>query len=192
MNLHMRQLKVPEQFGLLFCCPVLEQTHKAEHEKAYQLLQESVRIYAEQKKLLLPESLQIAFHEKGKPYFQNMPEIYFNLSHCKGMAVCLLSGEECGADVEQKREIRPLVLKKVFSPEEQAFIMQSKDPALYFTKFWTLKESYVKAIGTGIAFPLRKVNFSFTQEQIICNQNAVFFQIQESDYSISVCSLKVQ
>jgi 4'-phosphopantetheinyl transferase len=182
--MEIKKLKIPEQFGSLYVCPVPERNLKAEHETAHFLLNTAVQ------ELFKTENPVLSYGTYEKPYFRDYPEIHFNLSHCKGLAVCLISEFECGADVETCRKVRPAVARRVFSPEEQEMLTQSADPDQLFTQLWTLKESYVKAIGRGIGFPMNQVCFRFESERIFCNQkNAEFHQIQYENDTISLCIL---
>ena len=190
--LHIRKIKIPEQFGSLYVCPVPEKNRNSEHETAHNLLKSAVQEYAESKhKILSEENLILEYQEYKKPYFKYYPEMHFNLSHCAGLAVCLLSDAECGADAEPVRHIRPAVVRKVFSPEEQKMLAVSTEPDRLFTKLWTLKEAYVKAIGKGISFRMQNVSFRFEENQIFCSQNhADFYHMQYENYEISVCVLR--
>ena len=66
----------------LFAAPVPAGKKALEHETAYRLLAYAVQeVYG----LSLPE---IACDSRGKPFFPQRQEICFNLSHCRGLAVC--------------------------------------------------------------------------------------------------------
>ncbi len=186
-----REIKIPEQFGSLYVCPVPEKSRKSEHETAHRLLQSAVRKYAEGRNIRISEeNLVLDYLEYQKPYFRHYPEVYFNLSHCAGLAVCMLSEHECGVDAEAVREVRPGVVRRVFSPEEQILLQESAEPDRLFTRIWTLKEAYVKAVGRGIGYPMQEVCFSFEADAVVCSQkDAEFCQISYEDYTISVCIL---
>jgi len=187
-----RKIKIPEQFGSLYVCPVPEGNRNAEHETAHALLRSAVAEYAEMKsRLLSGENLILAYQEYEKPYFKYYPDLHFNLSHCTGLAVCLLSEYECGVDCEALRPLRPAVVRRVFSPEEQQLLSESAEPDRIFTEIWTLKEAYVKAIGRGIGFPMQNVCFQFREKQILCSQeHADFYHMQYENYEISICVLR--
>ncbi|MBR1528481.1 MAG: 4'-phosphopantetheinyl transferase superfamily protein [Oscillospiraceae bacterium] len=189
--MNIKKIKIPEQFGSLYVCPVPDSSRNAEHETAHGLLKSAVQEYAESKNMIIAEeNLILDYHEYEKPYFKNYPDLYFNLSHCDGLAVCLLSEQECGVDCEALRKLRPAVVRRVFSSEEQKLLEASPEADRLFTRIWTLKESYVKAIGRGIGFPMQKVNFQFRNDDIICSQeNAGFCHIQYENYEISICIL---
>lgn len=186
----MRRLGMPPQFGALYVC-LADGTEQEQHTIAHALLREALSDYAQERQLRLPDMPEIARTEKGKPYFPDYPAVHFNLSHCRGMAVCLLSPHECGVDVEQRRPLREKVVSRVFSLEEQSALQTADDPDFLFTRLWTLKESYVKAIGIGVSYPMREVCFSLTETDILSNRpDADFRNITEGAFSVSVCVLK--
>lgn len=138
----------------LFAAPISASDKNAEHETAYALL-----TYAVQDTYHIPLP-NIARDSRGKPFFPDVPSICFNLSHCHGLAVCGISDSALGVDVEQIRPLRSGVLRRSFSPEEIHAVQVSSSPDERFFRLWTLKESYVKAIGVGISFPLHTAAFS--------------------------------
>lgn len=186
----MQQLLLPETFGALYLCPA-GQTEREQSAAAHAMLEECLPRYADMHGLHLPDTLTYQRTELGKPSFAELPAVQFSLSHCTGMAACLLSPYVCGVDIERTRPLRHKVVSRVFSQEEQAMLQSANDPDLLFTRLWTLKESYVKAIGTGISYPMKTVWFSLTPEGIVCSKSgAAFWQTCEDDYSVSVCVLR--
>jgi len=92
---------------------------------------------------------------RGKPALPG--ETPFNLTHAGDLAVLALSAESVGVDLEL---VRPIDWRKIsaryFHPGEQAYLLSSADPLESFFWIWTLKESYVKAEGSGLSVPLGK------------------------------------
>lgn len=94
--------------------------------------------------------------EYGKLYF---PEgrLQFSLSHSGTWALCALSEREVGCDVEQMRRVDLRICRR-FAPEEQAHVLstaeETEQQRLFF-RYWTLKESFMKATGLGMRLPLR-------------------------------------
>lgn len=120
-------------------------THSAEHSAAIRLLE-----YAARQNGLdaLPE---IMHNEYGKPYFAK-GEFHFNLSHCKGMAVCIFGKGENGVDIEKSGRYNPRIVKRIFTADEAeklALLSEEQKPD-YFLRIWTRKEAYGKAMGTGV------------------------------------------
>lgn len=129
----------------------------------------------------------------GKPCWNGNGTIYFNVSNTDGLVVCAVSDVEIGVDTEKIKEMRFPVMKRCCVAEEINYIKENRES---FFRIWTLKESYIKMIGEGLHFPLKKVSFSIMekgdliQEEIVCNQSGFFSQRKVSDYWISLCTEK--
>lgn len=89
---------------------------------------------------------EIKIGKNGKPYIDGL---HFNLSHSGNLIACAFSDDEVGIDVEKIRSYRPRVLKS-FHPAEVARVEKSEDKDTEFYKIWTMKEAYLKFLGTGI------------------------------------------
>ena len=94
----------------------------------------------------------IFYNEYGKPYIKNNP-IYFNISHSKPYTVICIADKEVGIDIE-KITYRKRVLNKICTCTEIQHINNAHD----FTKLWVKKEAYVKYLGIGLSYDLKKVN----------------------------------
>lgn len=137
---------------------------------------------------IIASDKDISILPHGKPYLKKYPNIFFSISHCDGCAVCAIASAKIGVDAEKIREYRPRVAHRVFSAGELAFLNSSESLDHDFTMLWTLKESYVKAIGTGLSYPLKSVEFSFGDSQINSNKSSHTFTIlEEKGYIISIC-----
>ena len=100
--------------------------------------------------------LSIAAETNGKPYLFGS-ELHFSLSHSGSFAACSVSDHPVGLDLEGRGRMSDALLRRSFSPEEQALVRSSDDPDLLFTRLWTGKESFVKATGQGILSPLCEI-----------------------------------
>ena len=90
-----------------------------------------------------------------KPYLKD-GRLFFNLSHSGIWAVCAVAGYEVGCDVEQVAPI-DLKLARRFLPEEYADILSqptAEERLELFYRYWTLKESFLKATGLGMKLPM--------------------------------------
>lgn len=187
----MRRLPLPEAFGMLFCCGA-EGKAQEQHEAAHALLRQSLPLYGADRALMIPaDAPTLCYVGNGKPVLAQYPQVEFNLSHCEGLAACLFSEVPCGVDAESIRRYRERTAKRVCSPEEQAMLAAAEEPDLLFTRLWTLKEAYVKAIGIGISYPLREVSFSFSGDRILSSKpEASFAQLLLPGHILSVCVMK--
>ena len=90
------------------------------------------------------------YGEHGKPFIAGHPELHFSLSHCKEAAVCVLSHQPVGIDVESIGRYRDSVARYAMNDEELLQIQQAERPEVAFTRLWTMKESWLKLTGEGI------------------------------------------
>ncbi len=139
------------------------------------------------------EKLLILEGEHGKPYLKEFPDIHYNISHSNGLVVCGIGDRKLGIDVERIRPFRENLQKKVLSDEERHRLkeIQPEGQNEYFFRLWTLKESYVKAIGCGITIPLKNISFEWKDEWTAATAvpGASFYQtILDGGYVLSVCT----
>lgn len=156
--------------------------------------------------LLLIKSLQdigiedpiFKLDKNNKPYISNYPNIYFNLSHSKNMIACGISNSQIGVDIEYNDPNIDLNLAKhYFFNKEYNSIINSKNPADEFFKYWVLKESYMKYTGLGFKLALNsfEIDINNNSNQIILKKenkpsNLEFnlFDIEENTYKLAICS----
>lgn len=105
--------------------------------------------------------LSFVFNDHGKPALAgavNGRRLAFNLSHTRGLVVCAVAWDtELGVDVEAVRDNPPLSVAQSYFAAPEIDVLQALEPgdradAFYAT--WTLKESFIKARGQGLAIPL--------------------------------------
>ena len=92
--------------------------------------------------------------EHGKPALAGHPELHFNLSHSGTLVACALGNRPVGVDIQNIVKLRRSLVNYTMSEAEIAQLdaMTSvEEQELFFTRLWTLKESYVKATGTGLS-----------------------------------------
>ena len=128
------------------------------------------------------EPAEIIFEQNswGKPEIhadQNDQALRFNLSHTDGLvALAVTKTKRIGIDVEPiAREAELLKLAdRYFSEAESLALKQVPEEEINhdFFSYWTLKESYIKAVGMGLAIPLDSFGF-------ILNTDSIGFEIAE-------------
>jgi 4'-phosphopantetheinyl transferase len=114
-----------------------------------------------------PGAWSIVIDERGRPELgerpAGTPDLRFNLSHTDGLIACAVSvGRELGVDVERiTRLVTYDVPERFFSAREVADLraLPRSDQDVVFFDYWTLKESYIKARGLGLALPLGQFTF---------------------------------
>lgn len=123
-------------------------------------------------------------NENGKPYFCDCSDIFFSLSHSGEWAIAVFSDQEIGCDIQKIKKVDLNIAKRFFAQDEYAYICESENRMDSFFSIWTKKESYIKAVGTGLSTLLSSFSVFETDE----------WSFDECDnitgYKIAVCSQK--
>jgi 4'-phosphopantetheinyl transferase len=120
-----------------------------------------------------PADWTFSYAKRGKPEIANqgVGQLRFNLTHTAGLAACVVTlRDDCGIDAERiiERHNSLGVAKRMFSESEYKRIKELSGRTFLeeFFQRWTLREAYVKALGIGISFPTRELQFAIDDETI--------------------------
>lgn len=112
-----------------------------------------------------PETITFVTNQWGKPSIQAPAPaaLSFNISHTDGLAVLAVSKQvRLGVDVEDSERLHEgaAVARRFFADAEceQLAVEEHGSNSMFFA-FWTLKEAYIKAVGKGLAIPLKSFAF---------------------------------
>jgi 4'-phosphopantetheinyl transferase len=172
---HVRIDQVQDTTVLDWCTSLLsreergrqERFHFPEHRHQFLVSHAFVRCVLSEYTGTPPADWSFVVGRHGKPAIAGPPagrRFRFNLSHSTGLAaVAVTDGWEIGIDVENvdRRQTGLDLAGRWFAAEEVAQL-RSLEPASQpgaFFEFWTLKESYIKARGLGLAIPLDQFAF---------------------------------
>jgi len=119
-----------------------------------------------------PQDWAFVTNAWGKPRIDandGSGRLCFNLSHTRShVAVAVALDREVGVDVERIAPSRAdeEVARQLFAPAEFAAFQEEPQAgrAEAFFDVWTLKEAYIKAVGLGVALPLK--DFAFTRDPL--------------------------
>ncbi len=128
----------------------------------------------------------------GKPFMKGQRDVYFSISHCTGGVSVSVSSCRTGIDMERIRPFSLHAARRLFSKEELREILDSDSPEKNFFRLWTLKESYAKAIGTGLSYPLSGLHFeNIAGREIRCERTGCLFCLFENSlgFVTAVCYL---
>ena len=113
-----------------------------------------------------PRELRFISGATGRPALAapyDASGLEFNLAHTRGLVVLAVArGRAVGIDVEIHDKKVPLEVARRFFSEVEADALESLPAEAQprrFLRLWTLKEAYLKAIGTGIAGGLDGMTF---------------------------------
>ena len=137
----------------------------------------------------------------GKPFLKEYPFFHYNIAHSGEWVVCATGNEEIGVDVEEIIPFNMRVAKGVFTNKEYRDLLNIEDDEhTAFYDIWTLKESYVKAIGRGLSIPLNSFNVKIHDDHYIeltdefTGKTITDFTCKQyklnDNYRLSVCVIK--
>jgi 4'-phosphopantetheinyl transferase len=122
-----------------------------------------------------PTAWQFSRNRRGRPEIsgpRGVAPLRFNLSNTAGLIACLVTlGVDVGVDVEdtQRRGETVRIANRFFSASEVAALdaLPPERQRRRFFEYWTLKESYIKARGMGLAIPLNQFSFRLDEDKRI-------------------------
>jgi len=142
------------------------------------------------------QEINLVFGEKGKPHIGNLKDVHFNISHSGNFVVCAVASVEIGIDVERIRKVNLRIAERFFSPSEIHDLMacDEENRIPYFITLWTIKESYLKAIGRGLTQHLNSFTILKSSDSYLLTGDAEAesygietWQLNE-EYMMAVCS----
>lgn len=100
-------------------------------------------------------------HEHGRPHVSHHG-LHVSISHSESLAIVAITDEgPIGVDVEWRNDARALrpVAAHIVGPDE----VTPTTPETFF-RMWCRKEAVVKALGVGLAMPMKQVQVSTPEE----------------------------
>ena len=144
----------------------------AEDRRDYTLAHDLLRRCLSAYRPVEPGAWDFQADAAGKPYLRSDPTLSFNLSHTRQLVACAIAaGAPVGIDVERAARLvdAGAIAGRYFSTFEVASLARCRDDAhrLRFLELWTLKESFVKAVGVGLTMPLDSMSFALDDEHAV-------------------------
>lgn len=119
-----------------------------------------------------PSAWRFSKNTHGKPFLNcdQFPGLEFNLSHSGDIVLCAFTkAGALGVDIETTTSMHDVdgLMARFFAAEEKAFFntLDSLEKQPLFFRLWTIKESYVKALGAGMQIPFD--GFSIQMENLV-------------------------
>lgn len=146
-------------------------------------------------RLLLKEALKkygiekdiwnyVAYNSYDRPYL-TLHEYDFNISHSGGFVTCAIGRNvRLGIDIEESKNINFKNFQTVMSPRQWDEINNAHYPLKEFFKYWTIKESVIKADGRGFSIPLDILEVN---DNIVKYDDTSWF-VQELDINDDYCA----
>lgn len=129
--------------------------------------------------------------EYGKPGVKGFDDFYFSFSHCVKAAACGFSNVPIGIDVQEfERSFEYEMLELAFTHDEISNIRNSDFPYKTFTLYWSVKESYLKCLGTGLIDNINDLDFSYITSDTNEKDDHIINTKEMPEYQIAVCTQK--
>lgn len=128
----------------------------------------------------------IVFQQNGKPLIAG---IHFNIAHSDHQVVCGFSKEgRLGLDLEKIKPINFANFAAMFSAQEWMTIRAAADPIRTFYRFWTRKESIIKALGLSLSY-LHQIELDASFDHCVIDGQRWFLRdvIDEEDFMGALC-----
>ncbi len=104
----------------------------------------------------------LQYNKYDRPYLSN--DIDFNISHSGSYVICAIGKDlKLGIDIEKVQKMEFNDFKKVMTPEQWQNINKDNYPMRAFFKYWTIKESVIKADSRGLSIPLQELHVKDNQ-----------------------------
>ena len=158
-----------------------------------------LQLFFEQHWHLSQEDMLREVNSYGKPGLTKHPHYQYNVSHSGDWVAAAFDTLPVGIDVEKIDSIDLGIAERFFAPSEVDMLRTKKQPneqMKLFYQLWTLKESYIKAMGKGLSIPLNSFAIDISNDKRIKLHHSDeihtiwhFGQYNlHSDYPLAVCS----
>lgn len=145
----------------------------AKDQRRYLVTRALVRTVLSRYAAVRPEEWAFSAGPHGRPEIsapRSTPALEFNISHSADLVLLgVTSGRTLGIDTEGvlAREADIDGLDRYFAPQESAALLAlvPGERRRRFFELWTLKESYIKARGLGLAIALDEFRFELVGER---------------------------
>ncbi|HQY99289.1 MAG TPA: 4'-phosphopantetheinyl transferase superfamily protein [Propionicimonas sp.] len=101
----------------------------------------------------------------GRPALAGRECLQVSIAHCEGAVLVAAADARIGVDVERVRPHDHWAEARMLQPPESAEVADAADPDREFFCYWTVKESYVKALGVGLSYPVKRLRVTFDPDE---------------------------
>ncbi len=122
---------------------------------------------------------EISVSEHGKPYIEGADGLYFNISHCKNVCVCVISDTVAGVDIQDVRPFSERTAQKVCCQNELEVLESTEDKDKEFARIWVMKESFIKMTGDGFSYGLKNVDTTKLENTDVYEKFGCFIAVSE-------------
>lgn len=152
-------------------------------------------------KMLLKDALNLRnvnlkYNKYGKPELIDMPNVFFNISHCSNWVVLAIDNKPIGIDIEEIKGDSLDIAASFFSKEENEYLdsLNKERRVEEFYKIWTMKEAFIKNIGKGLFQDLNSFSVVLDNDKKEFTFNNIKYDFLvsklEEKFYLSICTEK--
>jgi 4'-phosphopantetheinyl transferase len=111
-------------------------------------------------------------------------DVDFNISHSGAYVVCAIGRSiRVGIDIEEIKNVDLSEYNNIMNKEQWKHVLQAPVPVREFYRYWTIKESGVKADSRGLFIPMKDITITGNQVGI----NGVLWHFKEFNIDDQYC-----
>jgi 4'-phosphopantetheinyl transferase len=146
-----------------------------------------------------PAPAEVAADRCGKPYLPAAPWLHLSLAHAGEWAVCATGSTPLGVDVESLRAMGEGTPLHILSPREAGKLSAcaSTERQRRVCELWTVKESFVKALGIGWDIPPDSMTVEILKDGGVAVESPLASEryrfgryALDEDYLVALCARK--
>ena len=145
----------------------------ADSKEAYLKGRSGLRAFASLYASIAPRDVKIEITKSGKPFFENIAGLHFNISHSGSEVAIAFSTNPVGFDMELLDRKRGClaIAERFFTAEESREVKMAGDSAnKLFARLWTAKEAMLKLSGEGLVGGLDRATSLSEKEGRLADQ----------------------
>lgn len=139
---------------------------------------------------------EIVYAKGGKPYLKDYPNVYFNLSHSGDYVCCVVSDIPVGIDIQKITDVKEGLARRFFTDRDNQKLeaCSKEERKKMFFRMWSIKESYIKLTGRGMAEGLNTFEIDWQGNRIVRTEiqerTEAYFEEYSSlpEYCFCVCT----
>jgi 4'-phosphopantetheinyl transferase len=129
----------------------------------------------------------ISYDSYGRPFFD--ADIDFNISHSGRYVVCCITDRgRVGVDIEEIKPVNVDDFTDQMTSEQMDNIGRAENAGLQFFKYWTVKESVIKADGRALNIPLAEITVEGSTAKLFNKLWSVMAVGIDGDYECHVAT----
>lgn len=142
-------------------------------------------------------AFEFAYEKEGKPYLVRYPKLHFNLSHSGDYVCCAVGSTPVGTDIQKITKVKEGLARRFFTDKDNQNLAScsGEDREKLFFRMWSIKESYMKLTGRGMAEGLNTFEIDWQRNLILekstdMSEAVAYFQEYGSlsQYCFCVCT----